>query len=200
MDTGNVYATCLGAFFALFIGRQIAAETSPLRHKATSVLRKYVGQMLVFTRPNGSGDISVGTAAGILVLIALNAAACAFQVASQSQLGSRLGKVAVINLVPLLLGGRTSLIANSVLGLPLSHYETLHRWIGRLCAFEALGHLLIGLSQKGWQFSAINIVVSITSESGSLQPLVLLLTSLTAVVHHLNALGDFVLSAQTRIL
>lgn len=168
MDTGNIYATCLGAFFALFIGWQIAAETTSLRHKATSIIRKYVGQMLVLTRPNGSGDISVGAAVGVVVLIALNAAACAFQVSSQSQLGDRLGKLAIINLVPLLLGGRTSLIANSVLGLPLSHYETLHRWIGRVCALEALAHLLLALSKKNWQFSAISVVVSTSPVSAIL--------------------------------
>ncbi len=53
---------------------------------------------------------------------------------------------ASINLIPLLLGGRTSRLAD-VIGLSRSSYYLAHHWIGRTAIVEALLHAVIGSVQ-----------------------------------------------------
>jgi len=59
----------------------------------------------------------------------------------------RAGKMAIVNMVPLFLGGRTSFVANW-LGISLQSYYLCHHWIGRIVLLESLIHLVLALVIK----------------------------------------------------
>jgi hypothetical protein len=58
---------------------------------------------------------------------------------STSDLISRSGLMASVNLIPLFLGGRTSMFSR-VLGLSLHSYYLWHHWIGRVVVIQGLLH------------------------------------------------------------
>jgi hypothetical protein len=57
-----------------------------------------------------------------------------------SDLISRSGLMASVNLIPLFLGGRTSMFSR-VLGLSLHSYYLWHHWIGRVVVIQGLLHV-----------------------------------------------------------
>jgi hypothetical protein len=68
-------------------------------------------------------------------------------VRSFTALSSRAGALAVINMIPLFLGGRTSFLADS-LGIPLHTYYLAHHWIGRVVILQSLLHLIPNLVSR----------------------------------------------------
>ena len=76
---------------------------------------------------------------------------------STSDLISRSGMMASINLIPLFLGGRTSVLAN-FLGISLHTYYLAHHWIGRIVVLQGLLHVgLVIASGKPWTFDSFQI-------------------------------------------
>lgn len=139
----------LEASSPFLVAWKIVAETHQWCDRGAAFLRKYMAQAvqaIIVARPNGSGDVSVASATGMLVLVAVDIAACIFRISTKVDLAKRLGRLALVNLVPLSLGGRTSMVVNSILGISLQHHGTLHRWIGRVCSVETSAHLLVQLS------------------------------------------------------
>lgn len=62
--------------------------------------------------------------------------------------GRRAAVVAAINMVPLFLGGRTNLVADS-LRIPLSTYYIFHHWIGRIAILQCMVHSALVLNRLG---------------------------------------------------
>lgn len=165
MNFDEIYGLVLASVFAVLIGWHLAAEISRARALlfGTTRLRKLVLQTLIFTRQPGAEDVSIGTAIAVLIWIGFNVAACALNIASKQQLASRLSAIAILNAVPLMTGGRSSLLASNVLGLSPPRQSAVHRWLGRICLVEAAAHACIRLSLQGWAFTATNIIVTRTS-------------------------------------
>jgi hypothetical protein len=82
----------------------------------------------------------------ILVLfLAANVYALKAGVNDTSSFIRRSGLLAVINMVPLFLGGQMNLIASHC-GIGLRGYTRMHRWLGRVSAAEGLLHSIVALS------------------------------------------------------
>lgn len=62
--------------------------------------------------------------------------------------GRRSAVVAVSNMVPLFLGGRTNLLVD-FLRVPLSTYYIFHHWIGRIAILQCMLHSAMVLSRLG---------------------------------------------------
>jgi hypothetical protein len=78
-------------------------------------------------------------------------------ITSRSELMARSGMLASINLIPLFLGGRTSVLAN-FLGISLHTYYIAHHWIGRLVILQGLLHVGLAItSGRPWTFDSFQI-------------------------------------------
>lgn len=94
-------------------------------------------------------------------LLATNAALCLHGIpfsrgmdAFASPLLSRTGILSVVNTIPLvILAGRNNPLI-PLLGLSFDCWNLFHRWLGRIAAFEAAGHMAIWMAYKvhrsGW--------------------------------------------------
>ena len=63
---------------------------------------------------------------------------------STTDLISRTGVMASINMVPLFLGGRTSIVVD-LLGVSMHSYYLAHHWIGRVVAVQGLIHAILAM-------------------------------------------------------
>lgn len=77
--------------------------------------------------------------------IAGNGVAVALEASKGATIASSAALAASINLVPLMLGGRTSRVVD-VIGVSRPVYYVAHHWIGRTAIAEALVHASIGLN------------------------------------------------------
>ncbi|KAE9373852.1 hypothetical protein N431DRAFT_466106 [Stipitochalara longipes BDJ] len=76
---------------------------------------------------------------------------------------SRARALALINMIPLFLGGRTNFLADS-LGIPLHTYYLAHHWIGRVVVLQSLLHLIPSLiSRTTRTVAAILLASALTS-------------------------------------
>ncbi|KAB5528998.1 hypothetical protein GE09DRAFT_1041919 [Coniochaeta sp. 2T2.1] len=73
-----------------------------------------------------------------------NGAALSIQIARGASVASSTVLAAIINLLPLLFGGRTNRIADAI-GLSRPSYYVAHHWMGRVAILEALIHAAFGL-------------------------------------------------------
>lgn len=102
--------------------------------------------------------------------IAANGTAVALAAIKDATVASSTALATSINLVPLLLGGRTSRVAD-VTGVSRPAYYVAHRWIGCTAIVEGLIHAAIGLNAvaRGQAFNPIALSGCIVSLSFSLQ-------------------------------
>ncbi|KAM7190660.1 hypothetical protein V8F33_009324 [Rhypophila sp. PSN 637] len=98
--------------------------------------------------------------------IAGNGVVVPLQASKGATITSSAALAASINLVPLLLGGRTSRIAD-VFGVSRSVYYVAHHWIGRTAIVQGLIHAAISLNTvaRGQAFGPIALSGSIVSQS-----------------------------------
>ena len=80
----------------------------------------------------------------VLVLLLYIAANAIFMFATPDYkiIQKRAAAAAATNLVPLMMGGRTCLVADAF-GMPLQIYYFMHHWLGRLGFIESLVHAAI---------------------------------------------------------
>ena len=81
---------------------------------------------------------------------------------SSSDLMSRCGMLASVNIVPLFLGGRTSFLAE-FLGLQLHTYYLAHHWIGRMVVLQGLLHTTLAITSVGQSTDTSGIWVILIS-------------------------------------
>jgi hypothetical protein len=112
---------------------------------------------MAIVRRRGSGDFNVNDALQLIVLATGNVLACLLQPAQG--LEWRLGRVAMMNLIPLFLGSRTNVFVEILLGLSPHWRGLMYRWLGRMFLVEAVAHSLLHLAANKWQFSLIEILV-----------------------------------------
>jgi len=88
---------------------------------------------------------------------AINGFCMGLGIRNASELISRSGMMASINLIPLFFGGRTSTLAN-FLGISLHTYYLAHHWIGRVVILQGLLHVgLVVASGMPWTFNSSQI-------------------------------------------
>jgi NAD(P)H-flavin reductase len=102
----------------------------------------------------------------ISAYIAGNGVAVALEAIKGATFTSSAALAASINLVPLMLGGRTSRVVD-VIGVSRPVYYVAHHWIGRTAIAEALVHASIGLNAvaKGQAFDPMALSGCIVSKS-----------------------------------
>lgn len=179
MEVYVVYSIAFGCFFAAFVFLQIVRR---LKHRTgrfiETHLRKWLLYMIFFPRRAGSSDCTVLDMVVLLSYLAGNAY-CAFsRVSSREELAERLGKLCLVNIVPLYLGGRTSYIVDKWFGVDLSAYYFMHRWIGRVCLAHGLAHGALYGTENLNRVRGIEIAVS-TLPTGL--PLILIASKLLAI-------------------
>ncbi len=140
MDFGEVCAIASGSVLVVLVVWNLAARTAVWRKRGISVLRKRLSQGVIAARPAGTNSVNLSACAGIILLTAANILACVFGVSSRNHLARRVAAISLFNLVSLMAGGRTNLLADSILGVSLQSYGTVHRWLGRICVIQALLH------------------------------------------------------------
>ncbi|KAK4243055.1 hypothetical protein C7999DRAFT_36620, partial [Corynascus novoguineensis] len=98
--------------------------------------------------------------------IAGNGVAVALKAIKGATIASSAALAASINLIPLLLGGRTSRVAD-VIGVSRPTYYVAHYWIGRTAIVEGLVYAAIGLNSvaRGQTFDPIAVSGCITAGS-----------------------------------
>lgn len=147
MDTAEIYAVVLGSIFVVLIGWHLAAELSVSRHRLISAIRRRMMYTNLVKRQHGTNDFTAATALQLLVMMGLNIVACVVRL-QPSGSSTRLAHVAMLNAIPLYLGGRTSFLVELFLGLPLPWYNMMHGWIGRILLTQALIHAFLEMNKK----------------------------------------------------
>lgn len=95
---------------------------------------------LLVTRRRGTDAISRADVVVLLLLLVANVLSCTIGVADAQTITTRSGLVAMINLVPLALGGRTNVVLDHVFRVDRGWTEKWHRWVGRVCLLEGVVH------------------------------------------------------------
>lgn len=110
-----------------------------------SSFRKWFYRMLwypVFIKRRYSGSVSRAQGLYVLAYIVMNGFCMGLGIRPghlTTDLISRTGVMASINMVPLFLGGRTSIVVD-MLGVSVHSYYLAHHWIGRVVAVQGLIH------------------------------------------------------------
>lgn len=167
MNLTHWYAVAIAGTAACLLFRRIglvASEFLVSRFKALA-LRSIAYPLLVHRRYWTSVTRLQGAMIGSYYII--NGFCMGLGIRSRADLIARSGMMASINLVPLFLGGRTSMLAN-FLGISLHTYYLTHHWIGRLVVIQSLLHVaLVIAAGKPWTFdssqvSGISVSLAIT--------------------------------------
>ena len=159
LDVGEIYAITIGSLFVLLISWQVAAILRSWRHLLLSYVRRHVEYTTVLRRLNGTSDVTFSDALAIVALLSVNTAACWIRVGSTLHLSQRAGHVALVNLILLFLGGRTSYWVSKICGLSLRRYGVMHRWIGRLFVLQSLLHAIGRIAQSALHLSIFHTAV-----------------------------------------
>jgi hypothetical protein len=141
IQTNVIYAVALAsASLALLFWRALCFIDAPTRRALFSFLRKVFLYRSAYRRRAGSDGVTVVSSVNVLIFIAANITACTFGLTDRAELAKRCGNLSVINLIPLLLGGRTSLLVDRILQIQPYHSSFMHRWMGRICVVQGLVH------------------------------------------------------------
>jgi hypothetical protein len=102
-------ASAAGALLLWRVYRLLDART---RTKVLLFIRKQLLYQLVYRRRNGSDDVSVLSLFNICLLVGANITACALKIQDRGELARRCGRLFLVNMIPLFLGGKRSLLAD----------------------------------------------------------------------------------------
>ncbi|KAF2194711.1 hypothetical protein K469DRAFT_706201 [Zopfia rhizophila CBS 207.26] len=168
MQVTSIFLISLGsAVGALVVWKLCQRVNAPTRRFLFSFLRKKLIYTLVIRRSKSTSDVNVIAFLSILLVIAANITACTLKLTDRIELARRCGTLFIINVVPLYLGGRTSLVADRILRIRLSDYSLMHRWMGRICVIQGLVHGIINASTSS-PLVADNLLLSLLSALGGL--------------------------------
>lgn len=149
MEYHQLYAIILGGVFLLLflirlmVGRLLRLFQLPVFY----FLFKHIVYPYAYRRRS---FLPPATRGGLVLQVTYWSISLAFnfvRVSSVAEIGLRTARLSVINLAPLLLSGRLSLIADC-LGISLQSYQQIHRSIGTMTILQALAHVLILVYQK----------------------------------------------------
>jgi hypothetical protein len=81
--------------------------------------------------------------------------ACTFSDGTSDLMG-RSGQMSSVNMVILMLGGRTNVLIDAF-GIPLHTYYLVHHWIGRMAVAQAALHVGLATASRGWVDDTVTI-------------------------------------------
>ncbi|KAI0191344.1 hypothetical protein F4808DRAFT_443927 [Astrocystis sublimbata] len=113
----------------------------------------------------GQGIVHVYEAALLCLFLIANALAIAVGSSNSTpEVIRRLGQVAVINLIPILLGAQMNHIAN-VCGVHYERYSRAHHWLAVVFTAEAILHTVLAVRQDGYKGPARHVPGVLASSS-----------------------------------
>lgn len=138
------YAVFVTSIFALLVVRRVGRFLLPclphLRHRM-----QRAAHPLFFARSRSWASVTYIEAAALLLYIAVNGGLVFADKREPSNLMIRSGLMSAVNLIPLFVGGRTSVLADR-LGIPLHTYYLAHYSIGGVVITQALLHVGLALA------------------------------------------------------
>lgn len=142
MESTTLYATALASAFALWILFRILVRLFHLAKLLLAVLVvKHLIYPYLYRRRHMVGVTTRFQVLAVMLFITGNVFSLATGVKSTTQVGSRAGTLAVVNLLGLLVSPRFSLLADS-LGISSRSFVQIHRWIGRITMIHTIIHVL----------------------------------------------------------
>ena len=136
-----LYTIVLSApIILILIGRLLAFTVFITQKKLPYLFRRYLSYRYIPLGFRNSEPLSIASALLILLYVSANAVATFVGVTSGSDIRARSGMMALINMIPLGLGGRANLVTNK-LGFSAATYSQAHCWVGRMAAIQSLIHL-----------------------------------------------------------
>ncbi|KAF2633016.1 hypothetical protein BU25DRAFT_87617 [Macroventuria anomochaeta] len=158
MQAPLVYAlTYISTIVLLLCWRLSHFLTAKARERIFSTFSKWVVYTLLFSRPNGSSDVTVLSAILIIFLLSGNVIASVLAVQDQDEFSFRLARLSLINMVFLYLGGRTNILVDKIFRFSHTDYCLLHRWLGRIAAAEGIIHGTLEFMHSQSTPSALNL-------------------------------------------
>lgn len=164
-----VVAVVILAFLLLLLGWWFPWLRTVAYSKVRFVYLRYGYYQLAIPRRYWA-SVTVLQVIIFIFYIAANILALLLKVKSASEAMTRAGVVAVVNLVPLFFGGRTSFIADW-LGISIHSYYLAHHWIGRMVVVESLIHVILAANASQKRCSKLTvsgIIVSILILCGTI--------------------------------
>lgn len=157
MNLTQWYAISLAAIAVLLILYRIGSIGSALLITRFQVLAlRHLVYPLFVQRRYWTG---VTRLQGFLVgaYLGINGFCMGLGVKTTSDVISRAGIMASVNLIPLFLGGRTNALANFI-GISIHSYYIAHHWIGRVVIIQSLLHVAFVLAAgQPWTFNSSQI-------------------------------------------
>lgn len=150
MNIQELYTAALGSLLALLFGWQVARVGDMFRRRSVQLVRKHVLQTLIVTRQKGSSDYTVGSGVGITLLLVANVVATCLHVGNLRDLIARLKAMFHVNLIPLYIGARTPILAETIFGLTPKQHSLIHRSLGWVCLIEGLSYTFLSLASEQW--------------------------------------------------
>lgn len=159
MDIQELYTTAFGSLLVLLLGWQIARVGDALWRRSLQFIRSNLLQTLILTRKTGSSDYTVGVGVAIALLLVGNIVAVCFDLKCLHDLTERVGAVFHVNLIPLYMGTRSPVLAETIFGLTSRQHGLMHRSLGWVCLIEGLGYTLLSLASEKWTVRSYNFGV-----------------------------------------
>lgn len=110
------------------------------RRSLRDLLRKLLVHKLLYHRRKSTDSINLLSLGSIFVYVGANAALCTVGMTDRNTLSTRCGSLFLINMIPLMIGGRLSLFADRLASVQPWNQSLAHRWIGRVCLLEGALH------------------------------------------------------------
>lgn len=148
MELTVVYAISIGVIFgALGLYQSLKMISRPVQKLFIFFILKHLCYPLLLIRRRGTSNMSRLHGVYLTIYVAANVLCSAIGVSSWDLFGQRVGHLAMVNIIPLCMGGRTNLIAN-LFHLQLREYGLMHRWIGRVCVLEGIAYGVVTLTRS----------------------------------------------------
>ena len=155
LDITNLYAVSIAGIFAVLLICWASHFATPyVPHVHSWTLSHIIYPLLIPRRKWTSITYIEASLLGAYVIA--NGVCMGLDVHGTSDLMLQSGMMASVNLIPLFLGGRTNLLANSF-GIPLHTYYLAHHWVGRMVVTQGLLHAGLAISAQNWAFDAFTI-------------------------------------------
>ncbi|KAI9799073.1 MAG: hypothetical protein M1833_004267 [Piccolia ochrophora] len=143
MENVNVYAAVSAALIASWIAlRAMKYLIYLIRLSLTFATLKYLIYPQLYRRRRFCGTVTPFELLAVIAYLVANVICILVGTPSQPQISARAGVLSVINIIPLLMGGNLSRIADWM-GVTLRTHAGVHRWVGRTAFAHTLLHTII---------------------------------------------------------
>ena len=147
MELTQVYAVGVASLVALFcLLRAVFALARQIKRLLYTITLCYVYYPVLLRGRAGSTSLTRFHGIIITIYVVINIVCAAIGVSNLTQISTRLGTLALINVMPLMLGRTNAFV--DILRLNLSTYGIIHRWVGRVALIQGLVHISISMRAR----------------------------------------------------